>query len=798
MKNILTFTVLFFLSSFSFSQNLTQTIRGKVIDKEAKSELPAANIILLKDSTQIAGTAADMNGIFRMENIPVGRYSLKAFYLGYQSFVISDIIVSSAKEVILNIEMEESAMKMEEVVVTATKKGEVRNEMATVSARTFSVEETNRYAGSRSDPARMASNFAGVQGTDDSENDIVIRGNSPLGLLWRLDGVNIPNPNHFAVAGATGGAMNIINTKVLDNSDFYTGAFPAEYGNCVAGVFDLRMRNGNNEKHEFTGQLGFLGIEAAEEGPISKKHGSSYLFTYRYSTLKLFEFLKIPIGTSAVPNYQDVGFKINFPGKKGSNFSVFGVGGLSKIAILVSKNTKPTEEIYSEKTKDQYFDSGMGVVGTSYSKSLNDKIFLKVVLSHSAEKSHAHHLLVYRDTTYAVDSLVEKLGYNYLQQKTSLNIFVNRKFNNKISMKVGEFNDFYYFNLIDSNRNNSTYRFEYRNDYKGGTYLFQPYLQLLFKANDELSFTAGLHGQYLLLNGSSSIEPRVGMKWKMGNKQLLSFGAGMHSQMQPTYTYLSQKMDSSGKYFLPNKDMGFTRSIHSVLTYEISLSDNMRVKLETYYQYLYEVPVDIFPSSFSLLNQGNGFDRFFPGKLTNTGTGKNYGVEITVEKFFNKSFFFMFTSSLFDSKYTGSDGVERNTDFNEHFAMNLLGAKEFKIGKKKNSVFILDTKVTWAGGGRYSPPDTAASTAAGEIVVVDSLRNTKQFKNYFRWDMKIGLRANRKKVTHELGLDLVNILNTKNILVLTYDPDPSNPSKSPIHEDYQLGFLPLFYYKIDF
>ena len=173
------------------------------------------------------------------------------------------------------------------------------------------------------------------------------------------------------------------------------------------------------------------------------------------------------------------------------------------------------------------------------------------------------------------------------------------------------------------------------------------------------------------------------------------------------------------------------------------------------------------------------------------------GAEITIEKFFSKDFFFMVTASVFDSKYKGSDGVERNTDFNGKFAINGLLAKEFKVGKNKNSILTTGTKVTYAGGRRYTPADTAASAIAGELVGVDSLRNTKQFKNYFRWDVKIGFRANKKKVTHEFGLDLVNVLNTKNVLSLTYIPNTKNPT-DVIREDYQLGFLPLFYYKIDF
>jgi len=785
-----------FFTTFIFSQNLTQTIRGRVVDATSKAELPGVQVVLYKDSSKIAGVQTDVNGKYRLENVPIGRVILQANFVGFlpASFKLE---VTSAKEIILNFQMEESAVKMNEVVVTATKKGEVRNEMATVSARTFSVEETNRYAGSRSDPARMASNFAGVQGTDDSKNDIVIRGNSPMGLLWRLEGIDIPNPNHFAVAGNTGGPVNIINSKVLENSEFYTGAFPAEYGNGNAGVFDLKMRNGNNEKHEFTGQFGFLGTELNGEGPIDSSEGSSYLFSYRYSTLKIFEALNISIGTDAVPNYQDGSFKFNFPGKKGSNFSIFGVGGKSNIDILVSSYTEPSEDLYGDRDRDQLFGTSMGVIGTSYTESINEKTFIKVVAAHSGSESHSHHILVFRDSSYAIDSLVDQLGYKYIEQKSSLNFSISRKLSAKTSMKAGVFLHYYNFNFLDSNRNQTTWQFEKRNDYNNGSGMLQGFLQYKIKPSDRFAFTAGLHTQYFDINGSSSIEPRLGARWNIKEDQALSFGFGLHSQMQPSYIYFTHKTDSNGVKVYHNKDLGFTRSSHNVIAYDVALSKNLRVKAEAYYQYLYEVPIDIYSSSYSVLNQGSGYDRFFPDTLINKGTGNNIGAELTIEKFFSRDFFFMITASLFDSKYKGSDGIERNTDFNGTFALNGLIAKEYKIGRNKNSVLTLGTKATYAGGRRYTPADTLASAAASEIIGVDSLRNTRRFKNYFRWDIKIGFRANRKKVTHELGLDIVNVLSTKNVLSLTYAPNPKNPT-DVVRENYQLGFLPLFYYKIDF
>jgi hypothetical protein len=790
------------LSAFFIqAQNLTQTIRGQVIDKESQIPLPGASVILVSDSALKKVSGTDFDGYFKLTEIPIGRHTVKASYIGYKEKLVSNIIVNSAKEVVLNIELEESSVDMQAVEITATRKGEVLNDMSTVSARVFSSEEAQRYAGSRADPARMASNYAGVQGADDSRNDIVVRGNSPLGLLWRLENVNIPNPNHFAISGSTGGPISVLNNKVLGSSDFMTGAFPAEYGNSIAGVFDLRMRNGNNENHEFTGQLGFLGTELLAEGPISKKSHSSYLLTYRYSTLSIFHALGIDIGTNAIPQYQDASFKLNFPMKNNATLSFFGVGGISSVDILVSEQEAPEREIYGEQDKDQYFATRVGVIGANYTKSFNANTFGRLTLSSSYNDQIVHHDYVYRhietnpDSIFVLDSIVPYMGFAFRESKISASFYLNHKINILHTLKFGCMTDMYVFNYIDTIINFTSYDFEYRYNYAGNALLIQPYMQWKYKVKENFTINAGLHSQFFTLNNSVSwLEPRLGIKWDINNLQSLSAAFGIHSQTQPTYLYFYHEASSDPNADAYNKDIGFTRSNHYVISYDRTLGMSSRIKLETYYQNLYDVPVDVKSSAFSAINQGDEYSRIFPDTLQNTGTGENYGVEITVEKFFSRTYFFMFTLSLYESTYTGSDEIKRSTDFNGNYAINALGGKEFTFGKKKNQSIGIGLKVTTAGGKRYSPIDTAASALKGEAVYVDTLTNTLQYKNYFRADIKLNYKINTRHLTHEFGLDLVNIFDTKNILSYTYIPGISEP----IREEYQLGFLPIFYYAIDF
>ncbi|PSR04873.1 MAG: hypothetical protein BRD50_02640 [Bacteroidetes bacterium SW_11_45_7] len=345
-----------------------------------------------------------------------------------------------------------------------------------------------------------------------------------------------------------------------------------------------------------------------------------------------------------------------------------------------------------------------------------------------------------------IDSIVDKINYRFIQNKDSFNFFINHKANARHTLKTGMYTDAYHFNFTDSIYNqDGNNRFKTRIDHQGVDVLLQPFAQWQFKPLATLSLTAGLRGQYFTLSNSFAIEPRAGIDWQFAEKQSLSFGFGMHSQIQPTYIYFQRQYGANGSYRLPNEDLGFTRSNHYVLGYDLSLGRNLRLKAETYFQKLYDLPVEKEPSSYSIINEGNTFARFFPDELVNEGTGRNYGLELTLEKFFSNSFFYMFTGSLYDATYVASNGKRYNSDFNGNYMLNLLGTKEFKWGEKNKHTFGVGGKVTWGGGQRYTPVDTAASEAAGEVVGIDSLRNSKQFKDYFRADIKLNYAICRRQ-----------------------------------------------------
>lgn len=821
MKVALILSMLWCLQAFG--QSPTQSVRGKVYDTETNFPIYGAKVeIFTSDSTLKLRALTDFDGAFTIPDVPVGKHELVSTYLTYDTKAVT-IEVTSGKEVIVQIPMQESFVEQEEVIVEARKTGEVRNELALMSARQFSVSETDRYAGSRSDPARMASNFAGVGGADDSRNDIVIRGNSPLGVVWRVEGVDIPNPSHFAIAGSTGGPVTILNNKILANSDFFMSAFPAEYGNSTSGVFDLKLRSGNNNQHEMTGQFGFLGTELLAEGPMNEDGSSSYLVMGRYSTLKLFEVIGLQIGTDAIPTYGDGAFKFNWRLKNGGALSWWAMGGASDISIKISdqyplnlSESSGSQELYGEGDRDQYFGTSMGVSGLTYKKSLNEKTYLTATAAYSIERQRSNHYFLSRRAriTPEGDSIVELyapvgdsiyplMAYVFQIQKASAYASVNHKFNRRHLIKYGINVDVFFYNMQDSvlqaghTADPATHNWINRWDYIGSAALIQPFVQWKWRMTENMQFTAGLHNQYFSLSNSFSIaEPRVGWKLNMKNGQSISAGGGMHSMTQPMYTYFYHQFDPKGNKVYENIDMDFSRSVHSGVGYEKAFKKSLNLKIEAYYQYLYHIPVTVDPSAFSLINMGSGFQRFFPENLKNTGTGENYGAELTLQKFFDKSFYFLFSGTVFNSLYTGSDGVQRSTSYNGNYIFNLLGGKEFKVAPKHT--ISLGFKATYAGGKLYGYVDTAATNQFQELVFQDQGFNSRQFPDYFRLDAKVNWRFNANKVMHEIGLDLLNITGRQNILGLAYAPDLFYPSEEPVAERYQLGFLPLFYYKAEF
>jgi hypothetical protein len=790
MKHLMIIIAYFLLSiTVAYSQTITQTISGTVIDKESKAAIAFVNIILLNSNPQL-GTTTDSTGHFILDNVPIGRQSLQVSFQGYKTTTVSDIQIGAAKQIVLQIELEEQVKSIGAVVIRAGNvKDKTVNDMIAISGRTFSTAEANRFAGSQNDPARMARNYAGVSGASDQRNDIIVRGNSPQGLLWRIEGIPVPNPNHFAGQGSTGGPISIINYKLLSNSDFITGAFPAEYGNALSGVFDIKMRNGNNKKMERTIQVGALGLEAMVEGPLAKNNNSSYLIAYRYSTLNLLAKANINFGFASIPTYQDLSFKFNIVTKKFGTFKLFGLGGKSSTDFLNSKR-HPNQFSPANEGENVHFGSKTAIVGLSNTYFINKKTFIKSTLAFSTEGNAS-----LRDTISTTETEKQIGGFGYKQTKYIANSFINSKINSKQVIQAGIVAEYINYNTKDSlllyNAINGNSFWGFNNNFSGTTNLLQAYVQWKYKITDKFIANAGLHNQYLTLNKKNALEPRLAFNYQLNNNITISLGYGLHNQVQPyamyfyTDKYAAQNIET-------NRNLGFTKSNQFVLAYDWSIKKDVRLKVESYYQAISNAPVESHSSSYSVLNYGATFYNTYRDSLINKGTGTNYGIELTLEKFFSKNYYFLFTTSFFDSKYKGSDGIQRNTAFNGNYVINGLAGYELKL--KNNFQILIDAKLTYAGGLRYTPIDFVSSAQNKEATYKEQEAYTLQNENYFKPDIKLTIRKNfKRKVALEWALDLQNVSNHKNVFLNWYD---RNTNKE--HPVYQNGFFPTFQFKLEF
>ena len=771
------------IPTISFAQNNTQNIRGNIADR--LSQNPLIGVTIQIPSLQMKANS-DSLGNYILSNIPPDRYEIKITFPGYKTVVMPNVVVTSGKEVILDIALEEEYEQLGEVTVSATNKGGTINKLATVSARTFSMEEVNRYAGGRSDPARLAANFAGVSAPDDSRNDIVIRGNSPVGVLWRIDGMNVTNPNHFASVGTTGGAVSALNTNLLKNSDFFTSAFPAEYGNATSGVFDLGLRNGNNKKRETTIQTGVItGLELTTEGRFSKKNDASYVVGYRYSLAGIAQAVGINIGTTATPTYQDLSFKLNSGNTKLGRFSMFGI--LASSTIKIGGGSSNT--LYGGGNQVD-FASKIGIGGITHFKQINSKSFISstVGVNYASNDQTAYDFDKMADSTFTREvSNAAKTTY-YLSSNYNL------KINSRLFFKVGFQDEVIGVDLYYKTKDNIFAPEKQIWDYQKTTNLAQVYAHLKFSISRKLTLNAGLHSQVFFLNNSTSVEPRLGLVYNVTNKSSLNFGYGLHAQMQPINVYFLQSQDANGNTVYNNQNLDFTKSHHLVLGYNIQPFNDWRIKTEVYYQSIFNVPITTFSSSYSMLNTGSTFKTDLTDSLVNNGTGTNYGIELTVEKFFSKGYYGLFTASFYNSTYKGSDGVERNTAFNGKYVFNLLAGKEWKVGKDDRNRFSMDVKFTNAGGRAYTPIDLVASKAVGrEVLSTDAYSGN--YENYYRLDFKAGftLNSKKRKVAQTISLDLQNVTNHKNVFSQSYDRQ-----RQELSTTYQLGFFPNLVYKLQF
>jgi len=765
-----------------FAQVPVQVVRGKVIDADGKTGLPGANVILV-GSDPLIGITTDAGGSFRMEKVPVGRHSFGISFMGYKSVVIPEILVSTGKETVLTVTLEENVITSKEVEIKASvKKDQAINPMAMVSARSFNVEESRRYAGSADDPLRAASNFAGVASSADiNSNQIVIRGNSPRGVLWRVDGVDIPNPNHYAYVGNSGGGITMFSSQVLNNSDFYTAAFPAQYGNALSGVFDMRFRTGNNEHREYAVQAGIQGLEVAAEGPFSKKSGSSYLFNYRYSILAFLQLID-PSMKNKIPQYQDLSFKLHFPTKRAGTFSLVGIGGISRSSGVSIEDTTQWKKL--EDRTQSTLNNNMGAVALIHTIGLARKTLLNSYLSATYNDIFYENYLMTPQMELQPQQYIFHKNYRF-----TASINLNHKFSPRHTNRTGVNYTRLFYNIDIRAINPFTGIYSQFDKGSGNTDLVQAYSESKIDLSDRFHLSGGIHVQYFLLNHHLSVEPRLAFRWQISDKHAVSCGYGLHSQAEDAGVYLAETNNLNGNELKiqPNRGLDFSKAHHIVLGYDFSIKPDLRFRTEVYAQFLYKIPV--MPGSYySLINSNGGY---YNDTLVNDGTGRNLGIDITFEKFLTKQYYYLVTVSLFTSKYKGGDGIERNTRYNSGYVVNLLGGKEWTVRKK--NLFGVNIKATLTGGEYYVPIDLQESIQQHREIPDETNAYRSQLPAFYYFDLTLTYRTNHRKFAGTWAIQMKNLLNQKPVTGYVY-----NDFTQSIEEVRSMGIIPFISYKVEF
>jgi len=779
---------------------------------DTDTELPLIGAsVLLAGSEPLIGTTTDVQGTFRLENIPVGRITLQLSYLGYENAVIPNIVVNSGKEVVLQLRMQESAVRMTEVVVTVDRnKGEAVNDMAMISARSISAEETNRYAGGFNDPSRIMSNFAGITSTQDGGNDIIVRGNSPKYVQWRLEGVQITNPNHFADPSAVSGAVSTLNNNLLATSDFYTGAFTPEFGDVLSGVYDVKLRAGNNEKFESVFGVGLLGTDITFEGPFKKGYGGSFLVNYRYSVASIIKELGL-IDVDGVPKFQDAAFKVVLPTKDFGTFSLFGLGGISSFFFEdVSPEIWETPgDRFMQGEIAEDFKKGAHLLNTglNHTIGLDQRSFIRTTLAYSQEgieddvfESNRIRILSGEGEVLRDSFVNRRLNWQNRLKKSTYRaaITYNKKIDARNKIQIGSKYALFDYDIKQSGLEEEGDGRVSLLDFKESISTLRNFISWRHRLDDRLSLVAGVHNMNVLFNDKSTLEPRLALNWQVSPTSSIQAGYGMHSNMESIHNYFAKVEQADGSFIEPNRDLDLLKAHHYVLGYEQRFGKNMRAKIELYYQDLYNLPVENSDTSlYATINEGLDFQYL---DLVNEGTGKNYGIEVTVEKFFSNNYYYLINASVFESKYTALDGVERNTQYNGNYLLNILFGKEFTArGRKKNQTLGLNAKVFFGGARKIIP---LLRDSDGQLAVDPANNRFWDFgrayegglEDVYQVVLSASYKWNKPKTTHELFLNLDNVTNNRGKITEFYDEDePGN-----IGYLTQFGFFPNLMYRVYF
>lgn len=728
---------------------------------------------------------SDGLGHFSIENLVPGYYRVVINAPDYESRTLVEVDVAAGKVQHLQIALQHSAIALPVLTVNADPGSGRRQQV--ISEIPLTREQTMRFPATFFDPARLAMAYPGVANNDDQANGLIVRGNNPGSLRWKLEGVDIVNPNHQPNAGtfsdrpvAAAGGVLLFSAQMLDNSALLTGSYPAGYGDATGGIMDIYLRRGHTEKPEFTVQLGLIGLDVAAEGPLSKQKNSSYIANYRYSTVGFLNKLGVSFGNEQI-DFQDFSFKLSRTGRQGGEWSLFGVGGIGQNLF------KPQADSADILTYKDFFnidfDTKTGILGLNYHGLIGPQTRLRWTTIWSGQRNH-------REASglglLDIDEQTEtRLG-------TSLTVFHRiNSFNRLTAGVLGQ-------RATYSGMATATGRLRYQGELQ--MFTLQPWANWEWRsAGERWEANLGVHSNLVYYTDGigtvkPSVEPRAALTWRPDARQRITLAYGYHSQLNPLW-YLAEKQNG-----LPGRDDPFhreqalVRAHHLGLKYALRMGDHWSFKSELFQQWLQGIPVaTLTPSTLSLLNISES--QSLPA-LQAEGKGENKGLELSLERFLSRGWSLAANTTLFQSTYTDAAGVQRSTRWDLGRIANLTAGKEWMLptkGKRYRRLGV-NTRFVWAGGLRAMPVDAAAS-AQSQTTVFDTANGFSiRQPDFFRCDLRLYLRrslGDRRNST--FALEFQNLTNQQNTAYQFYDPYTKQ-----VETKHQLGTIPNLSWRMEF
>ena len=723
-------------------------VYGSVTNSLNNEPIPFANIVI--DGTTI-GATTDFDGNFEMEGIAPGLYNFKCSYIGFNTSIKTEIQLTPNKNLRLNFAMTENAQIIEEVQVTANTFN--KTEESPTSLRTINASEIYRSPGGNRDISKVIANLPGVSSTPSFRNDIVIRGGAPNENRFFLDGVEIPNINHFATQGSSGGPVGIINVNFIREVDFYSGAFPANRGNALSSVMELKQIEGSDEEFSGSFMLGSSDAGLTINTPLSEK--STMLISARRSYLQfLFQALQLPF----LPTYNDIQFKLTHKPDKKNQFNIIGLAAIDEFTLNPEANDGIDDP--QRLAQNEYTLNNLPVneqwnytLGGTW-KRFFDNSNLFVVLSRSHLNNTAVKYADYADLTsqklidYESQEIENKsrVEYNFRENNIKFNVGISVEDATYLNStnRVLTSGDSIYNKLVETDLHFIKYGAFAQ---LSKTYLVDRLVTSIGFRMDGNSFTEN--------TTTPNFSPRLSLSYNLSGKSSLNANLGRYYQL-PAYTILGFGLNNN---FL-NQDAEYISCDHAVLGLEYNPSNYSKITLETFYKQYDNYPFSLI-DSISLANLGGDFGVIGNEDISSISQGRSYGVEFLAQQKLSSSVYGIMSVTYYRSEFEDKDEELIPSAWDNRFIFNMTAGKKFKRDIE------LGLKFRYTGGAPYTPIDLATSSNMDiwninqrGVLNYDAL-NSQRLKNVHGVDLRLDKKWYFKKWSLNAYLDIENLYNFK-------------------------------------